>query len=162
MTATPAIVCLMIDPHEQTLTVQTFTKANAFNEAKELGGYDLADIRSLGERFCLVVDDEGLLKPNAYFSLGDDPQMLAGRAFMFGRDAEGEFTSLQPNMIVHLLDPANMHKHVHWYKTDFEAERAIKQGILDRPRSVFSSMGPDLKPVPGTETVLWSWGSENA
>lgn len=148
---------IMIDPSNETFTKVKFSAEDVFNEAKAMGGYDLAYIQNLSDQVCLVIDDEGLLKPNAYYTLGYDRSPMAGKGFLFGRDTRGDICSLPWDWLMHFLRPDNREKHVTFYKSDLALEAGIQAGKVDRPRNVVSSLGPDFKPIPGTENVIGEW-----
>lgn len=141
-----------IDPVTRTVTEMKLEAKTLFNKVKELGGYDLGDIRRITDDVSLIVDDEGLLKPNAYWAFKGDPHPMAGKAFLIGMDREGEFCSMSPFIVA-----SQISKMILWFENDADVEAAIASGLVDRPRSTMGSLGPDLQKVPGTETVLWEW-----
>ena len=102
----PTITGILIDVHAGTASVATIEKG--------LDGYykalwcDCIDItwRSIGgRRFCIVCDDEGLLKSGCRLSAIDSsgtPQ-LVGNLFVVQDDGEEDVRSLTPEEAVHVM-----------------------------------------------------------
>jgi hypothetical protein len=147
----------LIDPTTRTVEKKSFPADTLFKDVKKLGGYDLGDIRCLTSDVCLIVDDEGLLKPNHYWAFKGDPNPMAGKAFIIGTDPGGNFCSMRLAITV-----PQIFAMILWFEDDNDLETAIMAGLVDRPRSVMSDMGPDFNPIPGTEKVIWEWRGKPA
>lgn len=79
-------MAILIDP--QTKTVSEVETTGTCEDMYRLIGCDLIDVVYLPHGNMLIVDDEGLLKPNCLFLIQGFPQPLAGKALLIGQSDE--------------------------------------------------------------------------
>jgi len=102
---------ILIDPFEQTVAhVESDGKAESL---KDLMKCDLFDVVSVSVDNVMVLDDEGLLKDNRYFSLMGQP--YAGRAVIMTEDED-------QNMIDSDLDLDRVKERITWHPEGFKVE----------------------------------------
>lgn len=102
---------ILIDPFEQTVAhVESDGKAESL---KALMKCDLFDVVSVSVDNIMVLDDEGLLKDNRYFSLMGQP--YAGRAVIMTEDKD-------QNMIDSDLDLDRVKERITWHPEGFKVE----------------------------------------
>lgn len=84
---------ILIDPTMRTVT-ETELDFGEGGDTRELDvvyaaiGCDLVDIVRLPHNNMLILDDEGLLKPNRLFRIEGYPEMLAGKTLLVGDNNE--------------------------------------------------------------------------
>ncbi len=84
----------LIDPFEKTLAEIDYD--NNFRSIYTLIEAELFTAVVLNaNQDCVYIDDEGLLKPNAFFQIQNYPNLLAGKGLVLGTDSEGG--SIEPS-----------------------------------------------------------------
>ena len=102
---------ILIDPFEQTVS---FVESDGKIESlKALMKCDLIDVVSVGVDNVMVLDDNGLLKENRYFTLMGQP--YAGRAVIMTEDKD-------QNMIDSDLDLERVKERITWHPEGFKVE----------------------------------------
>ena len=106
---------ILIDPFEQTVAhVESDGKAESL---KALMKCDLFDVISVSVDNVMVLDDEGLLKDNRYFSLMGTP--YAGRAVIRTEDED-------QNMVDSDLDLERVKERITWHPEGFKVEPVME------------------------------------
>jgi hypothetical protein len=79
-------IVILIDPMTETVTETDFN--GSIEDAYRVLGCELVDIVRLPHGNMLIVDDEGLLKPNRVFAIDGYHGMLAGKALLIGDNSK--------------------------------------------------------------------------
>jgi hypothetical protein len=138
---------ILVNPHDKTVARVNLDDLNLKTLYKLLD-VDIIDIVGLGDTFCMVVDDEGLLDESGaqrYFTMHGD--LYAGNALIIGTNDEGDLCSLSE------LSGLAMNHATHnitFVGDAGGAEGAIEEGAVRRPMSTFQA-GDD------PPQVLWEW-----
>lgn len=106
----------LIDPFERAITEVEYS--GNYRDIYTLCQYDTFDVVTFNKHLDGVfVDDEGLFKPDqAFFSIADYPQPLAGRGLVLGCDEEG--ASVAPTVTLEELEElVTFHRGVVLYGT---------------------------------------------
>ena len=106
---------ILIDPFEQKVS---FVESDGTSDSiKALIKCDLIDVVSVAVDNMLVLDDEGLLKDNRYFSLMGTP--YAGRAVIRTEDED-------QNMVDSDLDLERVKERITWHPEGFKVEPVME------------------------------------
>ena len=166
------VKALLIDPFDKTVSLITlaggggyFEDDTWFKKGKKLIEADIAEIMPIVPAHddhaaaSLFMDEEALIRKQdtqQFFTLlGIYDSILAGKAFVYTHNDEGDPVDLDPRATVSWL-----FNRVKFLGNAQETEGFLQRGLFKRPRTVASQMGPDFQPVPGTETVLWEWSGK--
>lgn len=151
---------LLIDPHKKEISYHTFQCEN-YKSLYPILGCDLFDVVTLargddGSVIVMFIDDEGLFKPNqTFFKVsfhGLSHMPFAGKALILKETAEGDLVSM--------LDVSEILKMlVRWLGDETTMEKAIKDGVVDRPHTAIGSFDftEDGFKKPSEMTRIWEW-----
>jgi len=164
---TNLLKALLIDPEKKELS---FVEVPYEKEGTLRGFYDtigcgLVDIVQIdkhpdGTRAIMVIDDEGLLRPNYHFgfmlsNMANVP--FSGKCVILEETPDGDFKSLPYNEKeeeTRFLD--TVRKVIIWYGDDKELNIAIAERKVARPSTYVGSF--DKKEPP---ELVWQWTPHN-
>ena len=86
----------LIDPHARTIKAVKFNDHADMNAMIRVGDDACDTVKVAKNGDMVLVDDLGYQRPNQqFFTFADYGWTLAGKAFIFGRNSDGETTSAQ-------------------------------------------------------------------
>lgn len=151
----PAMIkAILIDPETKTVKqIELEYDGRSLENFHEVMGCDIVDLVRLTDHHMLLVDDEGLLKPNYHFMFPDSNVPFSGKACLVGNNEAGDIvnTYLKPGADI------VMKLTIKWFGDDEGLEEAINKGRVSRPATTFASMGPNLEAIEETRKTIWEW-----